>query len=179
MEFLTFSPAGLGAIMVSVAIGSWSLGRWQSGIAASEDVIPAPASAGGEAGEAPMPRAALRATGAMSCQDAARAERQTALAAADSLGELHADISAYRRAEKVLASPDGEELRRRSLLADARSECRFLGLMGEPTCGVAQPARGACTSGVRCDRAEPLLPGRAWPERPRQPSPAALGLTRV
>ena len=178
MEFLIDSPAVLGGIMMSVAIGSWSLGRWQSDGAVSDDAAPAAAPDGGEAGEAMMTRTLPRAAGEAPCQDAARAERRTALAVADSLGELHAEVSAYRRAQRVLAGLDGDALRLRSHQADARSECRYLGLMGEPTCGAAPPARGACRSGTRCSMADPLPPGPARPERLRQPSPAA-GLTRV
>jgi hypothetical protein len=108
----------------------------------------------------------------------ARAERRSALAVADSLGELHAEISAYRRAEQVLASPEGDGLRLRPLSADARRECRHLGVMGEPTCGCPETARMACTSGTRCARAEPL-PLPAMAERLRQPALPASGLTRV
>lgn len=180
MELLTNGPAVLGGIMMSVAIGSWSLGRWQSGLGVSGDPAPAPAPVAGEAGEAPLPRAPLRTAGAAPCQDAARAERRTALAAADSLGELHAEISAYRRAQKVLEGSDLDVLRLQPPRADLRSECRYLGLMGEPTCGIAGPVRGACTLGTRCDKADPLPPpGPARPEPLRQPSPAAAGLTRV
>jgi len=182
MEFVANGPAVLGAIMMSVALGSWSLGRWQGGVARFDDAAP-PAPplmpAAEETGETPPEPAALRGTGAAACQDAARAERRIALAAADSLGELHAEISAYRRAQRVLVSPDGDELRLRQHFADVRSECRYLGLMGEPTCSLAAPARSACTLGTRCSKADPLPPGPPRPERPRQPSPAASGLTRV
>ncbi|WP_285712149.1 hypothetical protein [Erythrobacter oryzae] len=177
MELLADGPAALGAIMLSVAIGSWSLGRWQSGARVSDAPAPGAPAVGGEAGEAPMPRAPLRTVAAAPCQDDARAERRTALAVADSLGELHAEISAYRRAQQVLAGPDADRLGRHAQLADVRSECRYLGLMGEPTCGLAGPVRGACTLGTRCSNADPLPPGPARTERLCQPS--ASGLTRV
>ncbi len=126
-----------------------------------------------------LPLAALPAAAAAPCQHAARAERRRALAVADSLGELHAEISAYRRAQKVLAGPDGDALRLRPHFADVRSECRYLGLMGEPTCSLAAHARSDCATGLRCSRADPLPQGSPRPERMRQPSPAASGLTRV
>lgn len=179
MEILADGPAALGAIMVSVALCSWSLGRWQRGVAVPDEAAPAALPAGGEAGEAPMPRVSLRAAGVAPCQDAARAERRTALAAADPLGEMHAEISAYRRAQKVLASLDGDGLCLQPHFADVRSECHYLGLMGEPTCGLAEPARSACSCGTRCGKADPLPPGAARPERLRQPSPSASGLMRV
>ncbi len=175
MELLADGPAVLGGIMMSVAIGAWSLGRWQSGLGVPDAPTPEPAPVGGEAGEALIRHAAAVAP----CQDDARAERRTALAVADSLGELHAEISAYRRAQQVLAGPDADRLGLHAQLADVRSECRYLGLMGEPFCGLAGPVRGACTRGTRCSKADPLPPGPARIERARQPSPEAAGFTRV
>jgi len=174
---LTNGPAVLGGIMMSLAIGSWSLGRWQSGLGVPDVPAPGPAPADGEAGDAPIQSAPLRTAGSAPCQDAARAERRKALAVADSLGELHAEISAYRRAQKVLAGPDLDALRLQPLRAELRSQCRYLGVMGEPTCGLSGPVRSACTDGTRCGKAEPLPPGPARTERPPQPS--ASGLTRV
>ncbi|MFM7378777.1 MAG: hypothetical protein ACKO1O_11730 [Erythrobacter sp.] len=177
MELLASGPAVLGAIMMSVAIGSWSLGRWQSRPRVSDAPAPGSAPVGGEAGEAPVQRAPRRAS---RYEDDARAERRTALAVADSLGELHAEVSAYRRAQQVLAGPDADRLGLHAQLADVRSECRYLSLMGEPTCALAGPVRGACTLGTRCHSADPLPPGSpARTEWARQPSPAAAGLTRV
>ena len=166
MELLVNGPAVLGAIVISVALGAWSVGRWQGGLAVT-----------GEAGEALMQRASLGSACAAPCQDAARAERRTALPAADSLGELHAEISAYRRAQRVLAGPDGDGLRLAPHFEDVRSECRYLGVMGEPTCGVAEPARTACACGTRCAHADPLSPVSTRREILRQPS--ASGLARV
>lgn len=179
MEFLANGPAVMGAIMMSVAISSWSLGRWQRGPRVSDEPPQGAAPVRGEAGEAPIQRAPLRAVAAAQCQDDARVERRTALAVADSLGELHAEISAYRRDQQVLAGPDADRLGLHVQLADVRSECRYLGLVGEPTCALAVPVRGACTLGTRCSNADPLPPGPARVERAPQPSPAAAGLTRV
>jgi hypothetical protein len=174
MELLVNGPAVLGAIVISVALGAWSVGRWQGGLAVTDDAAPEAMPAGGEA---PVQRASLGAAGTALCQDAARAERHTALVAADSLGELHAEISAYRRAQKVLAGPEGDGLRLQPHFADARGECRFLGVMGEPTCGLAEPARTACACGTRCAHADPLPPAVTRREILRQPS--ASGLARV
>lgn len=174
MEFFADGPAVLGGIMMSVALGAWTLGRWQGGLTLPEDqTAPAPHAPEEErAGLAPLPSDTAQVA------EVVRAERRSALAVADSLGELHAEISAYRRAEQVLASPEGVGLRLRPLNADARCECRHLGVMGEPTCGLPEPARIACISGTRCSRAEPL-PLPAMAERLRQPALSASGLTRV
>lgn len=179
MELLANGPAALGGIMMSVALGAWSLGRWQGGLAASDDAAPAVPSASGAGGEGPVADAPRHDTGTASCRDAAQAGRRSALAVADSLGELHAEISAYRRAEQVLAGPEAGGLRLRLYSADERSTCRHLGLMGEPTCGVAGPARTACAGGTRCSTADPLpAPAPALGGRLPQPSPTT-GLTRV
>ncbi|WP_033375749.1 hypothetical protein, partial [Porphyrobacter sp. AAP82] len=85
---------------------------------------------------------AAGAAGAGPCPQAARAQRRSALAVTDSLGELHAEISAYRRAEQVLAGPDGDGLHLRLNREDAaRNQCRHLGVVGAPSCEVAEPLR--------------------------------------
>lgn len=174
MEFFADGPAVLGGILMSVALAAWTLGRWQGGLAMPADAtVPSPR----EFGENRMMSAPLQAASAPG-EDPARAERRRALVAADSLGELHAEISAYRRAEQVLAGPEADGLRLRPLRDDARKECRYLGVTGEPTCGLADPARITCTGGIRCACAEPL-PIPLIAERLRQPSRPVSALTRV
>jgi hypothetical protein len=169
VEFFANGPAMLGGIILSVALGAWTLGRWQGGLALPEDQS-APASH--EPGEARMQAAPLPPAPAPQ-HDTAHAERRAALVVADSLGALHAEVSAYRRAQQVLAGPEGEGLRLRPVFEDTRSQCRHLGVMGEPTCGAA------CACGTRCSRAEPLA-RTAVTERLTQPaSPVSAGLTRV
>jgi hypothetical protein len=174
---LSGGPAALGGIMMGLALGAWLMGRWQGGLAVSDDRAPAAAPTAGpdrsEADEVPMQRA----TAVAPCQEAAQAERRNAMAAAGSLGELHDEISAYRRAQKVLAGLNGDGLG--LSLADARSKCRYLGLMGEPTCGAAASARMACSPGTACRKQDMLPPGPARPERMRQPSAAAGDGMRV
>lgn len=173
MELLAGGPAALGGIMLCVALGAWTLGRWQGGLAAPEEpALPAR----GEAGEARMQSAPQR-PGAAPCQDAAKAERCTALAGADSLGELHAEISAYRRAQQVLAGPECDGLGLRPPVEAAGNPCRYLGLMGEPTCGISETARAACACGTPPRQPGPLSPTVA--ERAVQPSRAVSGLARV
>jgi hypothetical protein len=176
MEFFADGPAMLGGIMLSVALGAWTLGRWQGGLALPDDQG-APVSTR-EPGEARMQAAPVPPQSAP-CLDTARAERRAALVVADSLGELHAEISAYRRAQQVLAGPEGEGLRLRPVFEDTRSQCRYLGVMGEPTCAATELTRAACACGTRCSRAEPL-PRPAMAERLTQPAPpVSAGLTRV
>lgn len=184
MEFLADGPAVLGGIMMSVALGAWTLGRWQGGLAVPDDQSASlrREPAGDRMQSAPIQPAQLASaslhSGGAPVQDGAGAERRSALGMGDTLGELHAEISAYRRAQQVLTGPEGDGLHLRPLHVDARSECRYLGFMGEPTCGLPEPSRRACACGIRCARADPLS-RPAMPERLCQPAPPALGLTRV
>lgn len=152
MEFLADGPAVLGGIMLSVALGAWALGRWQGGLTMPDDLL---APSLHEPEEEDRAGLASLQSGAAQCPDTVRAERRSALAVADSLGELHAEICAYRRAQQVLVGLEGERLRLRPLHEDARSECRHPGVMDEP------------------------FPLPAMAERLRQPAPPAAGLTRV
>ncbi len=180
------STAVLGGAMLLVTLCAWALGRWQGGLARSagagagaEDFGPgalqARAEAQAEAEAAPDP-AAPPAAAASPCQSAARDERRAALAAAHSLGALHAEIVDYRRSEQVFARLDGEALRLDPLPRQGTAPCRFLGLTGQPTCGLSAGARAGCAAGIACGKAAaPALP-RA---RPVQPSLVAAGLARV
>ena len=174
MDILTSGPAVLGGIMLSVALAAWTLGRWQGGLELPDDHAAHPPGAPEESRAMSAPPLPERAPH----DGPARSESRTALAAADSLSQLHAEITAYRRAEQVLTGPEVEGLRLRPLPGDARSECRYLGLIGEPVCGIPRPARMTCAGGTRCSRAEPLrLSPKA--ERIPQPSRPAPDLTRV
>lgn len=144
-------PAALGGIMMCVALGAWSLGRWQVLRTAADD----------PRGK-PCEKAAARApvfTPVQPCQHAARTERRLALATADRLGEIHVEISAYRRAEQVLAKIDGDALPLPA--ARAGHGCRYLGIMGEPTCDIPAAARAVCACGTGCDRIAALPSLRA------------------
>jgi hypothetical protein len=178
---MTFAegPAVLGGIMIWAALGAWALGRWQGGLVAPESVraSPLPQQPGEEAASAPdrTAQTAPRASAPTPCQHAARDERRMALAAASCLGEMHEEITAYRRTEHILARLDEEMLQRDPLPADNVGSCRFIGLTGEPTCGVPDAARIACAGGVPCANAVPL----PEPVRAAQPSAAVPGATRV
>lgn len=173
MDLFADGPAALGGILISVAIGGWTLGRWQGGFAAPED---ARAQTGREAATAGALPAALHPTPR---SDTARAQWGAALAAADSLGELHAEISAYRRAEQVFAGPDADGLRLCPPDEAVRSACRDPGGMGEQSCSLAEPGCDCCTCRARRNIADPLAPGPLRAEPLLQPSRPDSGLTRV
>lgn len=171
MDLMANGPAVLGGMMLTVAMLAWAMGRWQGGFSAAEDAR--------KAGEREAPHGAMQEMpqGPEAVHDAPRMQRRSALAASDSLGDLHEEISAYRRAQQVLASAEGDGLGINTLAGDARSECRHLGVMGQPTCAAAEPVRAACACGTRCGLADPRPPVRT--ERLVQPVAAAPGLTRV
>lgn len=174
---LAAGPAALGGIILWVSLAMWALGRSSGtgdGPGASSVRGNAAADGAGAVAEGDPFTTPVQPTDSPR-QDAARAERHVALAAANSLGELHAEISAYRRAEQVLAQLDDDVLRLRALVENVRAECRYLGLMGDPTCAMAEPARAACACGTRCSNAAPLPVAVA---RAVQPSTVSV-LTRV
>lgn len=173
MDLFADGPAALGGILISVAIIGWTLGRWQGGFAAPED---ARAPAGREKGAAGALPASLHPSPGV---DAARAQRGAALAAADSLGELHAEISAYRRAEQVLVGPDADGLRLCPPGEAVRSVCRDPVEMGELTCGLSEAACDGCNCKPLCSLAYPLAQVPVRTEPLLQPSRPDLGLTRV
>ncbi len=174
-------PAVLGGIVIWAALGAWALGRWQGGLVAPADL---PASTpsqqpSGEAGPAPdyAAKPSARAPHRTPCQDAARDERRIALAAAPSLGEVHDEITAYRRTEHILAQFAEEMPQIHQRHGAGMGGCRFVGLTGEPTCGVPGAARMACMGGVPCANASPRAgQGQVLAA---QPSWAVPGATRV
>ena len=161
-------PAALGGIIMCVALGAWILGRWQgSDVSAGgtcEPVRDLPLSPADHVAPdrsdwpAPIP-----------CQQAALAERRGALDAALSLGELHAEVSAYRRAQQVLADLAGDQLDLPARRSGALPECRYVGLTGQPTCAMPAAVRRACAAGDSCN-APPLAV---------QPSTFGSDFTRV
>ncbi|WP_156443417.1 hypothetical protein [Erythrobacter sp. CCH5-A1] len=169
MDLLANGPAALGGLLISVAMGGWTLGRWQGGFAALDD---ARAPAGRDTAEA-------GALSALPGIDVARTRRAAALAAADSLGELHAEISAYRRAEQVFASSeaDGLQLCPPGEAVHSGSDMRQVGAQGRSQS--AEPACDDCSCAVRCALADPPRSGPAEAGLQCQPPLADPGLTRV
>lgn len=169
------SPAVLGGIMICVALAAWTVGRWQGGLAPSardrREARAAPALPA-LVHEAPD----LRRGGqpdATPCQHAAQAERRGALEAAASLGDLHAEVSAYRRAQQVLSGMEREQLDLVLVAAGGGRECRYIGISGQPTCPIHDSARPGAVCGSGCAGFDPRQP------RAVQPSPGLSDLTRV
>lgn len=139
-------PAVLGGIMLCVALAAWSLGRWQGGLVLVEDRS-APGDADPQpAGDARLGPSSVSTTPGL---DASRAEHGMALAAAVSLGDMRAEISAYRRAEQVLSDLKYDPLHLIAELHAGQTGCRYSGTVDTPTCNAQEAARlaDACVSG--------------------------------
>lgn len=166
-------PAALGGIIICVALGAWMLGRWQGGLVPAADQISVAATA---LLDRPQDRNGLSHTAlapVIPCQQAAQAERRGALEAASSLGDLHAEVSAYRLAQQVLAGIGGEQLDVMLVASDAGQECRYIGISGQPTCPMHSAVRHGSPCEEGCAAFRPVHP------RAVQPSPAVSGFTRV
>jgi hypothetical protein len=101
---ISAGPVALGGVLMCVALAAWALGRWQSGISPSFD-----AAVKQDAEAAAMPGEDVQDDAAIPRPLAAQARRH-AMHTEASLGEVHAEITAYRRAERVLNSLGGDAL---------------------------------------------------------------------
>lgn len=159
MDFLG-GPAALDEIAACVALAAWTLGRWRGALAVEPAQGPAP---GGQhlpfEWRVPVPD---NTGGAIGCQHADRAGREVWLETAFSPGELHAEVSAYRRQQNVFAAASRDALHLALRPAGARQDCRDLPLIGQPACAMPRAALPAC--GIRTQAAAAPLPERAvWP----------------
>lgn len=174
-------PAALGGIMMCVALGAWALGRWQGGLV--EDQRRTVNSGASEAGRilfdqastpSGLPAPVTQARDIPSL-DAARAERGLALGGVGPLAQLHAEITAYRHAEQVLVGLDSNLLQPSGIVQGTASDCRYLGIVGEPTCGMIAGTHQDCDCSIHARMA---LSAIQVPQ-PVQPSASVAGLTRV
>jgi len=101
---------------------------------------------GGEPPAAVAP--ALPATAA--CQQRAIEERRAVFARPVALAELHAEVAAIRRDERIFGDARLEDELLVLTRRDGAAECRFLGLSGQPTCPAAATSGGTCRDGGGC-----------------------------
>lgn len=167
---LVFDPAALGGLAGLIAVASWALGRMHGSHAgpASPDRAAMPA----DVPSAEVGAVSSRALGEGSapiatspCQQRAQEERRALLSLPVALAELHAEVSAIRRDERILErAPDGQEpIILRSSVERGAGVCRYIGLSGRPTCPAA--TRSACPDRQACGGMvmEPVMP--ALPDR--------------
>ena len=144
-------PAVLGTIIMCVAWGAWLLGRWQGSAESAGKAIDAGCEAHSEPHD-PALAPPVHCAPPIPCQQAARDERRGALVPEISLGDLHAEVSAYRRAQQVFAGMAGDPFELHALRSGNRPDCRYLGLTGHPTCGMPASVRRACAVGTGCNK---------------------------
>lgn len=121
--------AVLGGVITGLMLWSWALGRWQGGFAAAPTGVPSanlvlrephsPIGAGPDA--------------VRQCQQAARHDRHVLIESGAWLGQIHADVSAYRRAAQVFLHLEAEEMALGwSTVGGESTLCRDLGNSGKP-----------------------------------------------
>lgn len=135
------SPAELGGAITGLMLWAWALGRWQAGFVA------APAGASGVDSLLGEPHAPVGAApdAVRQCQQAARNDRRMPLKGGAWLGQIHADVSAYRRAAQVLSHLEAEEMAHSwSTVGGDGAMSRFLGNSGKPTFPVASLVNAPC-----------------------------------
>lgn len=152
-------PAVLAGVIVGLMLWSWALGRLQRGAAKGPDSAPAPEPVLIE-WNAP---ASASPDSARPCQQAAREERRAALDLSTSLGQIHDEVSAYRREAQVFSHmEEGEMAFTAAAVTEPDGDCRYIGISGSPTCPRANSTRDQCaraassgqvsTSAVRLDQ---------------------------
>jgi len=160
MEFLANPPTLGGGIALAVLF-AWALGRLQGaaspggGLGASPDSDHRPA--------LDQPVIAPPVGGPLAaaiCPEPSRSALLTALAAADLLGDLHDEVSAFRRRERVFATLSPDLLEPAPMADDAARVCLRVGVIGLPICdGVGCRVAGisAAPGGITTTEAAPLL----------------------
>lgn len=141
---LDLDPAALAGLACFVAlagwVAGWAAGRMQAGGAGSagrQDVPTVPAEAAPETAPAPATTPATviaQASAGAACQQRALEERRELLDRPVSLADLHAEVSAIRRDERILQRAPLVDAWLMMTPADRAADCRFIGLSGRPTC---------------------------------------------
>lgn len=186
MDFLV-SPFWLCGIIMGVALGAFSLGQKQHPMAGkSAPDAPLPQSGGSQSGgpqsggpqsggwgPVNQPCAARDDTPIIPCQQQTHDERLSALSQSASLALLHAEVSAYRRRERIFAALPEDAWQIEAPRAPVMRDCHFVELTGEPTCGLPHvaPLANGCSRSC-CDNAAP--PFRNDPAAQLSREPAAF-----
>jgi hypothetical protein len=126
-------PVTVAGLVSFVALGAWAMGRLQ-GAASVPDNAPAMPETRERGGHAHCGERANAATGAAAgqSQPGARSQLLSALALADSLGDLHEEISAFRRQERVFATLAPDLLQLRAMSDDCATGFRRIGATDQP-----------------------------------------------
>lgn len=154
------SPAGLIAVMSCMVLTGWTLGRWQGGARRIPSAVPV-----------------FNDTRALSHLPDTQISRAETAANAMSLCDLHAEVTAFRRRERVLASvaPDALHLGLPSVAALGKHN--WAKTHGASHCPILESSAPVCICGADCGR--PLRAPSVVQIKVVQPSPGWSPLTRV
>jgi hypothetical protein len=165
-------PAALGGVMTGLMLASWMFGRWQS----------RPGDPPARAVQENVPESSDSLHAGRPCENAAGAERHV-VNAFTALGELHADISAYRQAQQILSDNALRATMQVGWTAPGEDDlCRLIGGSGTPTCPAARLSADPLCPCAACRSASPLPVQTAVPcavPNLAQPSAEPFGLTLV
>lgn len=181
MDFYA-SPAMLGGIIACVAISAWTLGRWQrAAVPLGEACNPAPQALHAAASQHPPfewraadhADAARGLTGGRTSRSGPKVDLDCGL----SLGELHAEVTAYRHQQRVFASVARDRLLIDQITAAAPPECDYPQSV-EPWIGAQIPLLPEAEGYTYANLTVRTSPSKGA-VRAAQPSPLCSALTRV
>jgi hypothetical protein len=167
---LDIDPAALGGLAGLIALASWAVGLMQgggrapplpfaaAGAALEPDTSERPESAGRH-----LAAAAVPVTAAPPCQQRAFAQRRELLTRPAALAELHDEVCAIRRGERIFESCLEAEAPMPLAVADRAASCRYPGVSGGPSC--PGPRHQACDNATGCGGLAASGPGAAMPDR--------------
>lgn len=151
MEWMA-NPPTLGGFIGLVALFAWAMGRLQGVSGQNEDLRSQPRGDHGTVTEKSLVASQTGAPlSAASLSQEPRSALLAALAASDKLCDLHDEVSAFRRRERVFATFAPELLQRIPKVADSTRVCLRVGVISHPICdGVG------CHAADHACAAEPL-----------------------
>jgi hypothetical protein len=166
---LDIDPAALGGLAGLIALASWAVGLMQGGGRALP--LPLPLAAALESdttarrarGVGHQETAAMPVTGALACQQRAFGERRDLLTRPAALAELHDEVCAIRRDERIFESCLETEVPMVLAAADRAASCRYRGVSRGLTC--SGPHHRACDDAKGCNSLVASGSAAIMPER--------------
>lgn len=164
MEFMA-NPPTLGGGFALAVLFAWALGRLQ-GAAGLGGGLGGGLGSGQGGDHRPALDQPLIAPpagvplAAATCPEPSRSALLTALAAADQLGDLHDEVSAFRRRERVFATLSPDLLQPAPMADDAARVCVRVGVIGLPVCdgiGCRVAGASAAPGAIAATEAAPIL----------------------
>ncbi len=160
----------MGGVIAGLMLWAWALGRWQGGFAAVHAGAPGVDSVLREPNvpDVAAPDAVRQG------QHGARTDHRVPPEADAWIGQIHADVSAYRRTVQVLAHLEAEEMALGwSTVGGERALSCYLRNSGKPTFPATSPGNAPCACSACATETTPLA------IRLNQPSAEAPAFARV